>query len=258
MLHHHRIEYARLAGQTAALFLFLAAIPISQAQSINPGLDDAFQLRGGPFFVSFDTTVRVQRTDFDQDALLGHDKTTFGVFAKWRITPKLHLNLGYSQISRDDTTTFSAATPIGGITVPAGTALAQDYETSNVPIALAYTFVKKPKTEFGVEAGVAVTKIKNTVRISVPGVPTITPVSDDTTEPLQSIGLFWHQAFSPQWMFVGSARYLGLDIGDIDADFVDAFAGIEWRPFKNVGFGAAYLYNNANGTIKSAGTKSDF
>ncbi len=258
MISQRKNKPARSATLATSLLLLICGISVSNAQSINPGLDDIFQLRGGPFFANFDTKVRVQGVDFDQDALLGADETTVALFAKWRITPKLHLNLGYSKISRDDTTTFSAGTPIGGITVPAGTTLALDYETSSLPIALEYAFVKNSKTEFGVEAGVAVTKIKNTVRIRVPGAPTLTPVSDDVTEPLPSIGLFWHQAFSSQWMFMGSARYLGLEIGDIDADFVDAFAGIEWRPFKNVGFGAAYLYNDADGKITVAGTESNF
>lgn len=66
---------------------------------------------------------------------MGADETAFALFAKWNITQKLHLNLGYSQISHDDTTTFSAGTPIGGITVPMGTTLTLDHETSSLPIA---------------------------------------------------------------------------------------------------------------------------
>lgn len=251
-------KYSVKSFATMGLLALFSMVQPAIAQSTNPGLDDVFQLRLGPFFANFDTKVTVQGTDFDQGAQLGDNETTFAAFARWRITPKFHLNFGYSQISRDDTTTLSTGTAVGGIMVPAGTALAQDYETSSLPISLAWAFVKNPKTEFGVEAGVNVTTIKNRISITVPGAPTVTPVNDDTTEPLPSIGLFWNQAFSEQWMFTGSFRYLGLEIGDINADFYDAFAAIEWRPWKNVGLGAAYLYNKADGKITSAGTTHNF
>jgi hypothetical protein len=259
MSYASRTRHAPLTAITA-LFLVVGGISVSNAQSINPSLDDIFQLRLGPFFAHFDTKVNVQGTDFDQDEQLGDNETTFAGFARWRITPKFHLNFGYSQISRDNTATLSAGLPVGGITVPAGTTLSQDYETSSLPVSLSWAFVKNPKTEFGVDAGVNFTKIKNRISVAVPGAPTVTPINDDVSEPLPSIGLFWNQALSEQWMFAGSFRYLGLslEIGDIDAEFYDAFVGIEWRPWKNVGLGGAYLYSEADGTITSAGTTHGF
>ncbi len=237
--------------------LFAMALP-APAQSINPGLDDVFQVRVGPFFANFDTKVVVSGEEFDPDDQLGDNKTTAAVYAKWRITPKLHLNVGYSQISRGDTTTLASGIPVGGINALAGTVLDQDYETSSLPISLGYAFVKNERTEFGAEAGISLTTIKNRVSITVPGAPTITPVNFDVTEPLPSIGLFWHQAFSPQWMFTGTLSYLPIEVGDIDADFYSAFGGVEWRPWKNAAFGAAYLYTKADGTITDGGSTSAF
>jgi hypothetical protein len=147
-----KTKHTRLTAITA-LFLAVGSASVSNAQSINPSLDDIFQLRLGPFFAHFDTKVNVQGTDFDQDERLGDNETTFAGFARWRITPKFHLNFGYSQISRDNTATLSADLPVGGITVPAGTTLSQDYETSSLPVSLSWAFVKNPKTEFGVDAG---------------------------------------------------------------------------------------------------------
>jgi len=252
MKHSFKHSSVGLAG-----ILFAMALPAS-AQSINPSLDDVFQARVGPFFANFDTKVGVSGVDYDQDNQLDDNKTTAAVYAMWRITPKLHLKLGYSQISRDDTTTLASGIPVGGINVPAGTVLDQDYETSSLPISLAYAFVKNERTEFGVEAGVSVTTIKNRISITVPGAPTITPVNFDVTEPLPSIGLFWNQAFSPQWMFIGSVGYLPVEVGGIDADFYSALGGVEWRPLKNAAFGAAYLYTKADGTITDSGSTSAF
>lgn len=240
-----------------ATFGVLATTSSAHAQSINPTLDDVFQLRVGPFFANFDTEVDIQGSPFDQEQL-DDNKTTAAGFVRWRITPKFHLSLGYSQISSDDTTTLSADTPIGGINVPAGTVLSQDYETSNIPISLAYAFVKNQKTEFGVAAGVNVTTIKNRVSIGVPGAPTLTPIDQDITEPLPTIGLFWHQALSPQWILNAELGYMGLEVGGLDGNFYNSLLAIEWRPLKNVGFGASYLYNKADGTITSNGITTTF
>jgi hypothetical protein len=104
----------------------------------------------------------------------------------------------------------------------------------------------------------SLTTIENRVSISVPGAPTITPIDQDITEPLPTIGLFWHQAFSPQWMLMVNAGYMGLEVGGLDGDFYSALASIEWRPLKNVGFGAAYMYQQADGTITSEGISTTF
>lgn len=248
----------RNLGRLSLILPLLLVAPIAGAQSINPSLDDVFQVRLGPFFANFDTKVSVAGADFDQDAGLGDSETTVAAFARWRITPKLHLNFGYSQISRDETTTFTTASNVGGLSFPAGSTLSQEYETSSLPITLSYAVVKNPRTEFGIGAGVAITTIKNRISVTVPGAPTVTPINDDVTEPLPSIGLFWNQAFSPQWMFTASLGYVPLEVGDLDANFYDAFAAIEWRPWKNVGFGGAYLYNRADGQITSSGVTHNF
>ena len=51
---------------------------------------------------------------------------------------------------------------------------------------------------------------------------------------------------------------MGFEIGGLDGDFYNAFAAIEWRPWKNVGLGASHLYNKADGNITSGGTTTAF
>ena len=255
MKRKYRVKPAQLIANLT--FLVFVTASMANAQSINPGLDDVLQLRLGPFFANFETTVNIQGSDFDQEQL-SEQETTVAGFVRWRITPKFHFNIGYSKVERDDTTILDSSTRIGGLTVPAGTNLSQAFETSSIPVSLSYAFVKNPRTELGANAGVAVTTIKNRVSISIPGSPTLTPINQDITEPLPSIGLFWSQAFSPKWMLTASLNYLGLEIGGLDGDFFNAFGGIEFRPWKNVGLGAAYLYDKADGDITSGGTTTTF
>ena len=59
-------------------------------------------------------------------------------------------------------------------------------------------------------------------------------------------------------MLASSFRYLPLEIGDLDANFYEAFLGVEWRPWKNVGIGAAYLYTQADGNIINGSNTTAF
>jgi hypothetical protein len=248
------------ARVSMASLLFAASMFSSSlyAQSINPTLDDVFQLRVGPFFANFDTTVTVSGTDFDEDSLLGDSQTTVAGYATWRITPRLMLRVGYSNISRDDSETLGSALPIGGIVAPAGSKVSLNYETSQIPINLGWAFVKNDMTQFGIQAGVSITTIKNSINIASPGGVTLTPVDNDVTEPLPTVGLFWSQALSSQWLFNSGLGYMGLKIGDLDAEIWSGMAALEWRPFKNVGFGGAYMYNSANGTITAGANLQNF
>lgn len=232
------------------------ALP-AQAASINPSLDDTLQLRFGPFFADIDSSVRIAGNDFDLEDRLDDNKTTFAVFGRWRLTPRFHINFGYSAVDRDETTTLAAGVPVGGINVPAGTTIQSKFETSTISAGIAYAFVKNATTEFGVDAGVAFTTVKDSVRTTVPGAPTTILLEQDTSEPLPSIGVFVNHAFSEQWMLTGSFRWLGLEVGDLDADIYDAFAGIEFRPWKNIGLGAAYLYQDFDGKVTGGGTTVD-
>jgi len=254
MSHLYRLNLT----STALMSILLGMATPVQAESLNPNLDDKFQARIGAFFVNFDTKVNVSGVDFDLDDQLGDSKTTAALFVKWRITPKLHLGFGYSQISRDKSTTLTSGIPVGGLNVLGGTVLSQDYETSSLPILLGYSFIKNDRTEFGVEAGVALTKLKERINITVPGGRTLTPVNFDASEALPTIGLFWNQALSPEWMLVGNFGYLPVEVGDIDATFYSAFASIEWRHWKNVGIGAAYSYIKADGEVTDGGVIHSF
>ena len=88
----HGSTYASATAVLAALLYVVTTLPIVNAQSINPSLDDIFQLRAGPFFANFETTVDIQDLPFDQEQL-GDNQTTVAGFIRWRITPKFHLNL---------------------------------------------------------------------------------------------------------------------------------------------------------------------
>jgi hypothetical protein len=50
----------RVPAQIVLLFLAFTVVSVSNARSVNPDLDDVFQLLLGPFLANFDTKVTVQ------------------------------------------------------------------------------------------------------------------------------------------------------------------------------------------------------
>ena len=220
--------------------------------SLNPTLDDRVSIRGGPFFASIDSSLRVQGQDFDVEDRLDDSKTTFAIAVDWRLTSRLILTGGYSQVSRDESLTAGTPIGIGGVTIPAGSSAELDFTTRQFGVNLGYSVVRNHSTEFGATVGLKVLTIEDKVAFSLGGGPTVVLVDDDTTQPLPVLGLYLNHAFSPSWMITGRASYFDFDVGDIDGKIWDLFGGVEWRPWQSVGLGLAYTYTDADVTITDA------
>ncbi|MCK5516848.1 MAG: hypothetical protein KAI39_08240, partial [Desulfobulbaceae bacterium] len=224
---------------------------------LNPTLDETVTLRMGAFWANFDATVKAYGQDFNQDESIDAGDVDFSISGLWRITPRLRLEAGYTGISKESTESLDAATNVGSLTIPAGLSLNSKFETEVLRLSLGYAFMRSDSSEFGVDLGVNVTSIKESFRANIPGHSGINITTFDVSEPLPTIGLFFNYAFSSEWYFTSRFGAFAFDIGDIDGTIFDAFGGVEYRPWQNVGFGLAYMYNSADLTITDGGIKTD-
>jgi hypothetical protein len=56
------------------------------------------------------------------------------------------------------------------------------------------------------------------------------------------------------WSISGRLSGIGLEIGDdFDGNLINASGAVEFRPWKNLGFGLAYLYSSADATLNDVG-----
>jgi len=241
----------------AAALVFCAASV--QAASINPTLDDRFQIRLGPFYANMDSTITLssgQEVDleeqFDDDALTG------AIYLNWRVTPRINLEFGYSQITRDESVTIDQSVPLGDLaTLPAGSKFTGEFNTRVYRFGAAYSVFRNEKSEFGISLGVSALNLEDILAFTPAGGPKITLYESDVTEPMGSIGLSGTYAFSPQWLVNGRVGYLGVSLGDIDGKMWDVFGGVEFRPWKNIGLGLAYAYNDADITVQKDSGDTD-
>lgn len=238
---------------TAATAICLACLPVTlQAAPINPTLDDVFAVRVGPFFSNMDTKIRLGDEEQNFEDYLDDNKTTLAIDGVWRIARNWRLRAGYWGVSRDGSEALDHNTSIGGITIPAGTAVNASLDTSLLGAALGWSFVATDTTEFGVEVGLAGLSLKSDLGTSVPGLGSISFTAFDETYPLPTIGAYLTHALSPQWTISGRLGGMGLEIGDdFKGNVIDAMAAVEFRPWTNVGLGVSYLYTRADAELKN-------
>jgi hypothetical protein len=169
------------------------------------------------------------------------------------------LDFGYSQVNRSESETLDQSLSFGDIvTLPAGSSFEGEFNTSLTRLSLGYSVLRNEKSELGLSLGVAALGLEDSISFTPAGGPTIGLVESDSTEPLGTIGVYGTYAFSPSWLVAGRIGYLGFDFGDIGGAIWDAYGAVEYRPWKNIGFGLAYVYTDADITLTEKNVDVDF
>ena len=248
-----------IANVISILMLFASVQAVSaQDSSKNQTLDDRFAIRFGMYYPSIDTGVKINDVKFDFEEILDDNALTGAVQGLWRISNRFRLNFGYWAANRDETASSGQVESIAGITIPAGSEVGATFDTSYANVGLGFSFVRSETTELGADIGVAMLKLKSEVGASIPGLPSVSYTAFDESYPLPTIGLYLTQALSPKWSIFGRIGAMGLEIGDdFKGTVVDAIGAVEFRPWKTVGLGLAYMYNSADATLKDVGPSDE-
>jgi len=218
----------------------------------NPTLNDRFAVRMGPFFASMDTKVKIGNEEQTFEDYLDDSKTTAAIQGIWRISKHFRLNFGYWAVDRETSESSDQNHNIGGITIPAGSSIGATFESSLANAALGWSFVANDTTDFGVELGIAALSLKSELGASVAGVGNVSFTAFDETYPLPTLGVYLTQSLSPKWSIAGNLNGIGLEIGDdFKGNIINASGAVEFRPWKNVGLGLAYLYSSADAELKN-------
>jgi len=241
-------------AQTVSAQATPAQATSSPSGSTNQTLDDRFAIRFGLYYPSIDTSVKINDVKFDFEEVLDDSVLTGAIQGLWRISNRFRLNFGYWAANRDESVSSGQGESIGGITIPAGSEIGATFDTHYANVGLGFSFVRSETTEFGADIGVAMLGLKSELGASIPGFPSITYTAFDESYPLPTIGLYLTQALSPKWSIFGRIGAMGLSIGDdFEGTVVDAIGAVEFRPWKTVGLGLAYMYNSADATLKDVG-----
>jgi len=238
-----------------ASMLGLAVISSSiTVASANQTLNDRVGIRFGPFFPSIESSVTVGNQTQAYEDFLDDSATTGAVAVAWRISKHFRVDFDYWAVNRDRSESLDRNIPIGPITVPAGTSIGATFDSGMLGVSLGWSFVATDTTELGVALGVTALRLQSELGATVPGIGSASFTAFNETYPLPLVGIYITQALSPMWSLKGDLSGIGLSLGDdFDGSVIKASGAVEFRPWQNFGFGLAYLYNDADATLKNVG-----
>ncbi len=250
-----------LVAPAVALLLLLGA-PQGLAQSSADwaavkGMDERFRLDMGGFFQKFETTVRIDsattgrgtEVNLEDDLGLDSNQANFRADGYWRFGRHGRLDFAYTAWNRKADRVIDRDITVGDTTYHAGAYVESQLKVTFAELYYGYSFWNTPKFEAGLQLGL--TALFNKVRFEGNG--TITGGGGSTggsfstedrslTAPVPAIGAHVRYTLSPGFLVSARVRGAGATIDNIKASSIQWRAGLDYYPWKNVGFGAAYDY----------------
>ena len=233
----------------AALSSFLLWTPSLFAQEEQPW--KRFNVDLGANFVLNDSKVRLGGegvgVEVDVEEVLGLDTSTrtFRVDGFWRFTKKRRHRLDFTwyRNRRSGQGTLDREIVIDDITIPIGASVDTAFNFDLYRLGYSYSFFKDKRLDLGVGGGLYLLpvefRLKADATLAGGGILDET-IKETFTAPLPVIGLRADIAITPRWFLRNKADVFYLEIGDYRGAIVDTKLGVEYQPFKHVGFGLAW------------------
>jgi hypothetical protein len=255
---------SRRALTLAASALVLLAVSGSReglAQSSDwaavKGMDERFRLDVGGFFQKFTTTIRIDspttgrgtEVNLEDDLGLSSNQANFRADGYWRFGRHGRLDFAYTGWNRKANHVIERDITIDDTTYHAGATLDSRLKVSLVELYYGYSFWNTPKFEAGLQLGLSALFNK----AEFEGTGTITGGGGSATEsfssegrsltaPVPAIGAQLRYTIVPDLLVSARVRGVGATIDNVEASSFQWRVALDYYPWANVGFGAAYDY----------------
>ena len=188
------------------------------------------------------STVRVGAkgigVSVNPEELFNMDSTTsvFRIDGFWRFSKNLRhrLDASWFKTSNKGDTVLGKDVDIGDTTLPLGTEVKTNLEFDVIKVGYSYSFYQDDRIDLAVGGGLYVLPIK--YNLSASGLVNESQ-TESITAPLPLLGLRADFAITPKWILRNNVDLFYLKISDYLGGIVDVRIGVEYNPFKNVGFG---------------------
>lgn len=252
---------ARFAAPVVIVLLLLCPRPANAQTSTDyaatKGMDERFRLDLGGFFQKFETTVRVDsatsgrgtEVGLEDDLGLSSNQANFRADGYWRFGRHGRLDFGYTGWNRKANHVIDRDITIGDTTYHAGASLESRLKVSLVELYYNYSFWNTGKFEAGAQIGVSAlfnkVQFEGTGTISGGGGSSAGSFSSEDrslTAPVPAIGIQARYTLAPGFLVSGRIRGMSVTIDNIKGSVQEGRVGLDYYPWKNVGFSAAYDY----------------
>jgi hypothetical protein len=238
-----------------ALALPAAAQIFDQTYLDNKGLSDRFTLNIGSFITTINTNasasgdVTDEEVDLEDDLGLRPDIGEFRLSAEWRLARKHALTFGYWATKRTSESTLERDIEWNDVVYPASVTLRTESGYDNFKLGYRYSFVNNGTVDFGASIGFSVLlfdiALEGEARVTTPEGDVSTEQrreESDLIAPVPVVGLGVEWALRPRLFLRGGVEFFKANYQEYTGELLDGAVGLDWFPWKHVGFGAAYNY----------------
>lgn len=223
-----------------SIILASPAIAIEEKAINNPW--KKFHVSLGASFLDVSSNVRIGAkgvgVGINPEELFNMDSTTavFRSDGYWRFTKnrKHRLDFTYFSYRREGNTVLGRDLEIGGINLPLGTEVTSSLKLDVFKVGYSYSFFQDDRIDLAIGTGLYILPIKYDFRAS--GFANQNQ-SESITAPLPLLGFRADFALTPKWFLRSNIDLFYLKISDYSGRLFNGRLGVEYTPFKHVGFG---------------------
>ncbi len=218
----------------------------------HPFLTERFMVGVGAFFPTKDFNIRVEgdapeeEINFDEVFRFEDDEATFAGMFRWNFGEKWSFWLQGWQVNDSETALLTEDISWEDVEFKEGTFATGGLDTRVARLFFGRKFsLDNPGHEVGIGAGVHWLELEAFLEgqvLSSVGDLEFRRESVETDFPLPNIGGWYHYSWSPNWMVGGRIDWLSASVGDYSGGLWHLQGGINWAPWRNIGFGLYYTY----------------
>ncbi len=194
----------------------------------------------------------VDKLDFT-DLGMSDETDVFWGDLTWQFAERWKFRLNYSSFDSKGEKTATADGNYDDLDWTIGARLTSDFDMKIFIADLTWDFLKSEKGHLGVGGGLHAIDIDFDLLLEVGaqvgdegGTVDVRGESDQFLVPLPNVSLAGGYMLGESVYVSASLGYLSFNIDKYDGHLFSARASAEWRPWRNVGFGAAYQYLDAD------------
>jgi hypothetical protein len=221
-------------------------------------------IKFGGFISAFDSTLAFGSDagagiTFNAEDLFGLDTslTVFRAEAMYRPGKSLRhqLDFTYASYHRDGTATLARDVTIGGETFPVGAHVESVFNFDIIRGTYSYAILQDERMRIALGLGVYAVPVEYSLKVQTYGERTAVEGAD-TTLPLPALALRTEFQLIPRLFLNAGIDAMWLEISDFKGSLLDVNIGLEYRPWKYVGFGVGY--NAMNVFVEGESSNSDY
>lgn len=238
-----------------AAFLAVASLPSPAADDTAKAASEKKYLpwekgsiKFGGFIAAFDSTLgfgvnNAAGVTFNAEELFDLDSslTVFRVEAMYRPGKSLRhqVDFIYAGYHRDGSTTLSEEIDINGSTYPVGARVDSLFDFDIYRGTYSYAVLQDERMRIALGLGVYAVPLEYGLSIETYG-GTSRVEGAETTLPLPALALRGEFQLIPRLFLYAAIDAMYLEISDFQGSLLDVNLGLEYRPWKHVGFGLGY------------------